>query len=289
MAGIESGIATILTYADDNRHGYELRCRNIDYGIDCAGLGMLYAAAVEGVSFYDLPDMHSWDIADKLRARGWQVIAFSENKKKRGDILARVDPSGGTGHVVIYLGGGRIVGAEGDWDGRPGDSSGREITERSYYSYGYKYIIRPPEGAGKVSIDKATNGVYRLYNPNELAHNHHWTTSHAEAESLAALGWSYEGVAGRAADGGEQVYRLYNPWSGEHLPTADTTEVAELACAGWVVEGHAWVAPTSGTPWHRLRNPSAEGGDHMLTTSDEERAALEAAGWEYEGVAFCSA
>ena len=279
MAGIEGGIATILTYADDNRHGYELRCRNIDYGIDCAGLGMLYAAAVEGVSFYGLPDMHSWDIGDKLGARGWQVIGFSESAKRRGDILVRVDPEGGTGHVVIYLGGGRIVGAEGDWDGRAGDSSGREICERSYYSYGYKYIVRPPEEAS-VSIKEEKGAVYRLYNPNDG--QHHLTASHGEAETLASIGWDYEGVAFKSG-GGDPVYRLYNPFGGQHMLTASAAEGMSLAIAGWVVESVAFEAGGD-KDVHRVYNPN--NGDHLFTTSAGERDSLVRAGWVDEGVAF---
>lgn len=286
MPGVEAGVATALAYAADDSHGYELRSRDYDFGTDCAGLGRLYAAAVEGVAVTSLPDMHSWDIADKLAARGWQKLAFSEGKKRRGDVLVRVDPTGGTGHVVVYLGDGRIVGAEGDWDGRRGDSSGREVTERSYYSYGYKWIVRPPEGA-KVSIKEVDHGVYRLYNPNNG--RHHWTAGHAEAEQLAGIGWGYEGADVRSADDGEQVYRLYNPWTGEHLPTASATEAVELACDGWVVEGRAWVAPLDGTTVRRLRNPYAEGGDHMLVTSHAEADALIAAGWLDEGTAFFSA
>lgn len=279
MAGIESGIATILTYADDNRHGYELRERDYDIGTDCAGLGRLYAAAVEGVSVNGYPDMHSWDIADKLRARGWQVIDFSESKKKRGDILVRVDPEGGTGHVVIYLGGGRIVGAEGDWDGKRGDSSGREICERSYYSYGYKYIVRPPEEAS-VSIKEEKGAVYRLYNPNDG--QHHLTASHSEAETLASVGWDYEGVAFKAGSGAA-VYRLYSPFGGQHMLTASAAEGMSLAIAGWVVESVAFKAGDKSDAY-RVYNPN--NGDHLFTTDTEERDSLVKAGWADEGVAF---
>lgn len=280
MAGVEGGIATVLTYADDNRHGYELRERDYDIGTDCAGLGRLYAAAVEGVSVEGYPDMHSWNIAERLSQRGWSVLSFSEQAKRRGDILVRVDPKGGTGHVVVYLGDGRIVGAEGDWDGRAGDSSGREICERSYYQYGYDYIVRPPEGAGKVSIDKVTNGVYRLYNPN--SGQHHLTASHSEAESLASIGWNYEGVAFKSGNG-DPVYRLYNPFGGQHMLTASAEEGMSLAIAGWVVESVAFRAGSK-TDVRRLYNPN--NGDHLYTTSTEERDSLVKAGWADEGVAF---
>ena len=280
MAGIEGGIATVLTYADDNSHGYELRERDYDIGTDCAGLGRLYAAAVEGVSVGSMPDMHSWDIAERLRRRGWSVLSFSEQAKRRGDILARVDPQGGTGHVVIYLGDGRIVGAEGDWDGRAGDSSGREICERSYYQYGYDYIVRPTEGAGKVSIKEEKGAVYRLYNPN--SGQHHLTASHSEAESLASIGWNYEGVAFKGGDG-DPVYRLYNPFGGQHMLTASAEEGMSLAIAGWVVESVAFKAGDR-SDVYRLYNPN--NGDHLYTTSTEERDSLVKAGWQSEGVAF---
>lgn len=280
MAGIESGISTVLTYADDNTHGYELRERDYDIGTDCAGLGRLYAAAVEGASVDSYPDMHSWDIADKLRARGWQVIDFSESAKQRGDILARVDPNGGTGHVVIYLGDGRIVGAEGDWDGKRGDSSGREICERRYYSYGYKYIIRPPEGAGKVSIEKIDNAVYRLYNPN--AGQHLFTADHSEAENLANIGWEYEGVAFKTGNS-YPIYRLYNPFGGAHMLTESSYEGMNLAVIGWVVESVAFYAGGS-VQVYRVYNP--DNGDHVFTTSAEECDNLLSVGWADEGIAF---
>ena len=239
MAGVEGGIATVLTYADDNRHGYELRERDYGIGTDCAGLGRLYAASVEGVSVDSMPDMHSWDIAERLRQRGWSVLSFSEQAKRRGDILVRVDPKGGTGHVVIYLGDGRIVGAEGDWDGRRGDSSGREICERSYYSYGYKYIIRPPEGAGKVSIKEEKGAVYRLYNP--FGGQHILTASAEEGMSLAIAGWVVESVAFKAG-GDKDVHRVYNPNNGDHLFTTSTAERDSLVKAGWQSEGVAFKA-----------------------------------------------
>lgn len=279
MAGIESGISTILTYAGDNAHGYELRQRNYDIGTDCAGLGRMYAAAVEGENLSLYPDMHSWDIADVLKARGWQVINFSEGAKKRGDILARVDPKGGTGHVVIYLGNNRICEAANNYDGRRGDSSGREILERSYYSYGYKYIIRPKEKV-VVTIETVANGVYRLYNPNNGQHL--FTSDHTEAEVLANSGWKSEGVAFKFGSE-DPVYRLYNPFEGQHMLTTDTKEGMTLAVGGWVVESIAFRTGTA-KDIYRLYNDYNK--DHMFTADTNERDSLIAAGWKNEGVAF---
>lgn len=84
-----------------------------------------------------------------------------------------------------------------------------------------------------------------------------------------------------------QVYRLYNPYSGEHLYTTSSSEYSYLATLGWKQEGTAWYSPESGdTPVYRLYNPYS--GDHLYTTSTDECDALEALGWKKEGVAFYS-
>lgn len=292
MTGVETGIATVLQYAANDSHGYVLGSgshKSYAYGTDCAGLARLYAAAVEGVAVESYPDFGTWNEKSTLTARGWRAIKFSKSALRRGDLLLRA-LGDSTGHTVVWLGSGRIVGAEGDWDGKRGDGSGTEVCERSYYDYGYNWILRPPawcsqkpEGeAPKVSIKKVEHGIYRLYNPNNG--QHFLMADHNEAETLAGAGWAYEGVAFLAADSGEQVYRLYNPASGEHLPTADCREACELVCSGWVLEGRAWLAPTDGADVYRLYNPN--NGQHLHTASKAERESLEAAGWTYERVAF---
>ncbi|MDO4538672.1 MAG: 5'-nucleotidase C-terminal domain-containing protein, partial [Coriobacteriales bacterium] len=73
-----------------------------------------------------------------------------------------------------------------------------------------------------------------------------------------------------------QMWRLYNPNSGEHFHTASTGERDLLVKAGWQNEGKAWVAPkTSSEPVWRLYNKN--GGDHHYTTSKGERDLLIAA------------
>ena len=83
-------------------------------------------------------------------------------------------------------------------------------------------------------------------------------------------------------DGGE-VYRLYNPHSGDHLYTTGAVEKGKLVEAGWTYEGVAFKAPRGGTrAVYRMYNPNA--GDHMWTVSYDEASALQAAGWRYECV-----
>lgn len=83
-----------------------------------------------------------------------------------------------------------------------------------------------------------------------------------------------------------QMYRLYNPNSGEHFYTANLAEKDNLVNVGWRYEGIAWNAPSSGDEVYRLYNPNA--GDHHYTASAAERDHLVSVGWRYEGVGWYS-
>lgn len=83
------------------------------------------------------------------------------------------------------------------------------------------------------------------------------------------------------------IYRLYNPYSGEHLFTDSESEYNYLGTNGWRKEDVAWTSPaTSNTPVYRLYNPYS--GDHHYTTDLDEYNSLEKIGWRKENVAFYS-
>lgn len=139
--------------------------------------------------------------------------------------------------------------------------------------------VKPAEPV-KVSIDAVDNALYRLYNPNNG--DHLLTPNHSEAETIAGMGWTYEGVAGLTGDG-DEVTRLYNPGNGLHMLTASHSEHDGLIKAGWLCEGEAFRAGTK-HDMYRLYNPN--NGAHHFTTATSERDGLKSAGWTYEGVAF---
>lgn len=89
------------------------------------------------------------------------------------------------------------------------------------------------------------------------------------------------------ADYHTNMYRLYNPNSGEHFYTSSLYEATSVATAGWQWEGIGWVAPvTSSFPVFRLYNPNA--GDHHYTLNSYERDHLVDVGWNYEGIGWYS-
>ncbi|MBO6115079.1 MAG: hypothetical protein J6P57_08485, partial [Lachnospiraceae bacterium] len=83
------------------------------------------------------------------------------------------------------------------------------------------------------------------------------------------------------------MYRLYNPNSGEHFYTANVAEKDNLVGLGWIYEGIGWKAPKeSNTPVYRLYNPNA--GDHHYTMDAGEKDHLVSVGWNYEGIGWYS-
>lgn len=83
------------------------------------------------------------------------------------------------------------------------------------------------------------------------------------------------------------MYRLYNPNSGEHFYTGSTAERVHLVDLGWKYEGIGWIAPAmSSSPVYRLYNPNA--GDHHYTLSSYERYELVRLGWNDEGIGWYS-
>lgn len=88
--------------------------------------------------------------------------------------------------------------------------------------------------------------------------------------------------------GSGDMYRVYNPNSGEHFYTSNKAEKDHLVNLGWKYEGIGWKAPTvSNYPVYRLYN--ANGGEHHYTMNVAEKNILVKLGWKYEGIGWFSA
>lgn len=96
------------------------------------------------------------------------------------------------------------------------------------------------------------------------------------------------GIREVKADDTVNMYRLYNPNTGEHFYTGNTNEEKQLSTNGWQYEGVGWVAPIStSVPIYRLYNPY--NGDHHYTKDSNEKSMLVGAGWKDEGIGWYSA
>lgn len=148
-------------------------------------------------------------------------------------------------------------------------------------------------------VQKAGADVYRLYNPYNHG-DHLYTTSKAEYDGLLKLGWKGEGVKfhvtapnkSTAAGFGQAVYRVYNPYNGEHLLTTDSSEVDSLVQLGWQADFDGkpmFYAPQGGdVQVTRLFNPYETVGTHLYTIDQDEVDSNVALGWVKDDVAFAA-
>ena len=83
------------------------------------------------------------------------------------------------------------------------------------------------------------------------------------------------------------IYRLYNPYTLEHLLTGDAAERDNLLSVGWTLDGVAWNAPNTGDPVYRLYNTADDW--HTYSADKAEVDAMVAQGWVVDGVVCFSA
>ena len=82
------------------------------------------------------------------------------------------------------------------------------------------------------------------------------------------------------------MYRIYNPYTQEHLLTGSGEEKELLEAAGWLFDGIAWNAPASGEEVYRLYNPYDD--FHFYTMSLDEVESLTPLGWLLDGTVCAS-
>ncbi len=90
-----------------------------------------------------------------------------------------------------------------------------------------------------------------------------------------------------AEDDTTPMFRLYNPYTLEHLLTADAAERDLLVSTGWSLDGVAWDSPNAGDHVYRLYNPYDDW--HTYSMNQEEIDMLVPLGWKVDGAVCRSA
>lgn len=81
-----------------------------------------------------------------------------------------------------------------------------------------------------------------------------------------------------------ELYRLFNPKTGEHLYTVDANEKAVLVENGWNDEGVRTVASSEDTPVYRMYHAGTK--EHLFVATESEKEAMLANGWTMEGIGW---
>lgn len=113
------------------------------------------------------------------------------------------------------------------------------------------------------------------------------TIIHLASSSQTSPGTPTQPTPGKPATKAINLYRVYNPNTGEHLYTTSTFERDSLVRLGWKNEGIAYKVSSTATgnqAVYRLYNKN--NGKHFYTTSSYEKNQLVKAGWYYENIAW---
>lgn len=139
---VEAMLDWAVATAEDDSHGYSQRAR-FGPSYDCTSF--VCTALIEGG--FELKDyVCTGGMITELPKLGFTVYRSRETEARRGDILLRLGK-----HAELCMGDGGCVAAHQDYDGRAGDSTGREIQYREAGEpYGcpfckyrqYDYIVR---------------------------------------------------------------------------------------------------------------------------------------------------
>ncbi len=153
----------------------------------------------------------------------------------------------------------------------------------SNYGIRLDWIMSPITGDKISWYDPSTGYSWALYENGAYAQS---GPSILELKEGMSIVWSY-GRYSETLDKTRDMFRLYNPNSGEHFYTMNEGEKDHLVSVGWNYEQIGWTAPLASTvPVYRLYN--ANGGEHHYTMSKAERDDLVSKGWSDEGIGWYS-
>jgi cell wall-associated NlpC family hydrolase len=153
-------ISIAAEIANDETHGYTLGAGEEDYSgdFDCSSF---VAYCLKQSGYYPNADIppSTREMRQALVNTGFDCMLFNyanyltgRLELQPGDILLYENP-GNYGHVEIYIGNGRTIGAHSDanYDPAPGDQTGLEISIYSFEeSHSYNYILRDPNLASRL-------------------------------------------------------------------------------------------------------------------------------------------
>ncbi len=203
---------------------------------------------------------YTGDMPYELPKVGWKEIPLKN--RHRGCFVVRPKTSSRSGHTAMLIDDNDNV-AEAlsneygtAFGGKPGDQTGREVVVRKYNGFATRCFEPPADAYKEIPTVPVVVPKPEPKRPDK------------EPDFMIS---------------GNEMFRLYNPNTGDHLFTTNKTEKTSLVKAGWKDEGVAWKVDDDRTPVYRLYN-SFNNGDHMYTASLDECNSLIKLGWDYEGI-----
>ena len=150
MNKIQAAVSMICQIADNNKDGYAWGGWGPDY--DCGHLIIDVWQRI-GVPVKSAGASYTGNMRPAFMSCGFADVTATVNlntgaQLQTGDVLLNQKS-----HAAMVVGSGKIVQARSDLDGEPGDSSGQEIREQSYYNYPWDCVLRYKDDGGNAPAE----------------------------------------------------------------------------------------------------------------------------------------
>ena len=135
---VQGAIDWAVAIAADNTHGYSQQTRWGNPNYDCSSL-VISAFQEAGVGVKDVGASYTGNMRSAFIKAGFEWIPGTPNVNnlQPGDVLLNENH-----HTELYIGDGMNVGAHSNYDGRDGDSSGKEISITNYSNKNWDGVLR---------------------------------------------------------------------------------------------------------------------------------------------------
>lgn len=152
MSKVNDYVNEILRIAKDDKHGYSQKNRYGNPDFDCSSL-VIYCVNKCGIPVKSYGASFTGNMYNAFIKAGFKDVTRTINlvtgaNLQIGDILLTPYK-----HTEIYTGNGNITGARRDYDGKTGDSTGKEICTHIYNNYPWRYVLRYNEKFSNSSTD----------------------------------------------------------------------------------------------------------------------------------------
>lgn len=186
---IDTAVSWAASIARDNSHGYS---QSIRWGpsYDCSSLviSAYERAGIPLKSKYGAT--YTGNMAQALRKAGFENVTSKINLNtgkglKKGDIL--LVHNNAHQHTELMYSDTQRVGAHWNYDGKAGDSSGKEISIKAYAKYPWTSVWRYPEKSTATTlkdVETVAREVIKGY----------WDNGYERQRKLEAAGYNYSEV-----------------------------------------------------------------------------------------------
>lgn len=184
MPDINKSVSEAKRIASDNRHGYSQANRNGKPDYDCSSL-VIHCLDYAGFPMSKYGATYTGNMEKALKKCGFRDVTKKINLRTGKGMLAGDVFLNPGRHTAIAVSKTKLCAAHSNYDGKPGDGSGREINIYTYRNYGsgWQHVYR---------YSGNSDGAYSVYAVAQAVIDGEYGNGRHRTEALKAAGHNPE-------------------------------------------------------------------------------------------------